>query len=396
MKGNEVTKMKKTVSLVLAMAMCLGLLAGCGGPAASSQPPASQPVSTQPAQSDAPEQSPATPLGTVRYAIHPGNSAFGAGFLLSELKYNEKYNFEIELTVTPGPNVYSALAAGELDIGYLGNGMAWHYFEDNSKISILTIDNLTNDDRLLMRTGLGFTEDETLDSLYEKLPGKTIACDLTTTPGTFLRALVNSINKDRDDADKLWYEDVEGPYPVKGGADKQITILNTTNANITAAMQDKSVDGCITFANVRIAIQRDTENYVQAATTTKHLSDNITPSTWAVNKDFAAAHPELVQAFVNALVDAMDYRHDEANWDHCIEMAMPFDQLSKEDYNSDAAYWPSKADLGGYFATDDSIGFTYLEQIRNSHMGTNGLDAATAPQAKDVIMVEFIRNATAK
>ena len=383
--------MKKVFSIVLAMAMCLGLMSGCGEPAAPSQ--GSTP--SQSAGSNGPEASPASPLGTVRYAIHPGSSAFAAGFLLKELKYNEKYNFEVDLMVTPGPNVYSALAAGELDIGYLGNGMGWHYFEDGSKIAILTIDNLTDDDRLLMRTGLGFTENETLETLAEKLPGKTIACDLTTTPGTFLRALVNAINKDKADADKLWYEDVEGAYPVKGSEDKQIVILNTTNANITAAMQDRSVDGCITFSNVRIALQRDTDNYVQAATTSRHLADNLTPSTWAVNKDFATAHPELVQAFMNALMDAMDYRHDEANWDKCIELAIPFDQLSIEDYNPDAAYWPSKADLGSYFATDDSIGFTYLEQIRASHMGTNGLDAATAPQARDVIMVDFLRNATA-
>ena len=56
-----------------------------------------------------------------------------------------------------------------MDIGYLGNGMGWHYFEDDAKIAILTIDNLTNDDRLLVRTTSDIGENEPLEGLYEIL-----------------------------------------------------------------------------------------------------------------------------------------------------------------------------------------------------------------------------------
>ena len=381
--------MKKALALVLTLALALALLAGCGStPASSAAASGSSAASGSGAE-------PAESLGTVRYGIHQGANATQAGFLMHALELDKKHNFTGEVTVTTGPNVYSALAAGDMDIGYLGNGMGWHYFEDDAKIAILTIDNLTNDDRLLVRTTSDIGENEPLEGLYEKLPGKTLACDLTTTPGTFLKSLVNAINEGKDDADKIWYEDVEGAYPLKGAADKEIIILNTTNANITAAMQDTAVDCCISFGNTRKALERDTETYRVAATTFTHLSNTITPSTWAVNKDFAAQNPELVQAFVDALVEAMDYRADEANWETCVEMAIPFDQLSEEDYDRDAAYWPTKEDLKGYWETDDSIGFTYLEQIRASHMGSNGLDADTAPQAKDVILVDFIRHATA-
>lgn len=338
---------------------------------------------------------PVESLGTVHYGIHQGGSAFSSGFLLSELKLNEKYNFDIKMTVTTGPNVFSSLAAGEMNIGFLGNGMAWHYFENDPKIAILTIDNLTNDDRLIVRKGLGIEEYEPLETLGEKLPGMTLACDLTTTPGTFLKSLVNAINKDKSDEEKIWYEDIEGAYPLKGSADKEIPIMNTTNANITAVMQDPSVDCCITYGNTKVAIQRDTENYVIAATTFTHLSDTVTPSTWAVNKEFCEKNPELVQAFMNALVEAMDYRSNKDNWDHCIELAVPFDQLSPEDYDPEAAYWLSKADLKAYFADENGEGFTYLNQIRTSHMGNNGLEDDAAPKADEVIYVDFLRKATA-
>ena len=91
----------------------------------------------------------------------------------------------------------------------------------------------------------------------------------------------------------------------------------------------------------------------------------------------------------------MEYRHDDSTYEERLQMAMAFDQLSREDYNPDAAYWPSKEDLKSYYATDDGMGFTYMEQIRASHMGSNGLEDATAPAARDVILVDFIRNATA-
>ena len=198
--------MKKALALVLALTMALALLAGCGSTPASSAASASSADSASTAE-------PAEPLGTVRYGIHQGASATQAGFLLDALELDDAHNFVGEVTVTTGPNVYSALAAGDMDIGYLGNGMGWHYFEDDAKIAILTIDNLTNDDRLLVRNGLDIGENEPLEGLYEKLPGKTLACDLTTTPGTFLKSLVNAMNEDKEDADKIWYEDVEGAYP---------------------------------------------------------------------------------------------------------------------------------------------------------------------------------------
>ena len=394
--------MKKTQMVILASLISIPfIISGCAkiAPESGAASPETGTVAAEAGStsvdSGTDTAAPAQSLGTVHYGIHQGGSAFSAGFLLSELKLNEKYNFDIKMTVTTGPNVFSALSAGEMDIGFLGNGMAWHYFEKDPKIAILTIDNLTNDDRLIVRKGLGIEEYEPLETLGEKLPGMTLACDLTTTPGTFLKSLVNAINKDKADGDKVWYEDIEGAYPLKGAADKEIPILNTTNANITAVMQDKSIDCCITYGNTKMAIQRDTDNYVIAATTFTHLSDTVTPSTWAVNKEFCEKNPELVQAFVNALVEAMDYRSNKDNWDECIKLAVPFDQLSPEDYDPEAAYWLSKADLKEYFSDDNGQGFTYLQQIRASHMGNNGLDDATALKVDEVFYKDFIRNATA-
>ena len=159
--------MKKTQMVILASLISIPfIISGCAkkAPESGAASPETGTVAAEAGStsvdSGTDTAAPAQSLGTVHYGIHQGGSAFSAGFLLSELKLNEKYNFDIKMTVTTGPNVFSALSAGEMDIGFLGNGMAWHYFEKDPKIAILTIDNLTNDDRLIVRKGLGIEEYE--------------------------------------------------------------------------------------------------------------------------------------------------------------------------------------------------------------------------------------------
>lgn len=339
-----------------------------------------------------PEEKPEGSLGKVIYGMHPGNAAACAAFIFDEQDVEKKYNFTVERVVTTGPNVYAALAAGTMDIGFLGNGMGWHYFEENSMIQILTIDNLTNDDRLLVKKGKGISENETIENLYKKLPGLKMAIDLTTTPGTFLKSLVNEINKGRSDADKVWYEDVEKAYPLKGAADKEIIVVNTLNSNITAVMEDSKIDCCVSFGPQKKTLL-NTNNYVTAATTFTHLSDTVTPSTWAVNKEFAAKNPELVVAFLKALVEGMNYRADSKNYTDLIAMASKFDQLPVEVYDMDVAYWPNAEDLKGYYATSTSAGYQYIAQIRASHLGRNGLTEANAKTVAQAFDDTFIKKA---
>ncbi len=331
-------------------------------------------------------------LGTISCGIHQGGSANSAAFLLDQLELDKKHGFDLELVVSTGPNVFASVSAGEMNVGFLGNGMAWHYFEENGDISMLTIDNLTDDDKLMMRKDQGYKGDgvDTVDDFYETLPGKTIALDLTTTPGVFFKNLVNTINEGREKP--IWYEDVEGAYPEKGDAEMQINILNTANANITAAMADKEIDGCICFGSVKKEFQAN-KDYTTVASAKWHLEDMLTPSQYCVNTVWAEENPELVQAFMDALIEAFDYRSDEANWDTCIEMAMKVDQLEYDDYDMTCGYYPNREDLKKWFETEDGDGWKYLENIRNSHMGSNGLTDENMKDCKDVLLVDYLLKA---
>lgn len=390
-------KGKKMMALLLGVSVCFSML-GCGNStsAESKVTESAEAVSSQPpVQETVAKETETQSLGKVSCGIHQGGSANCAAFLAKQLGYDQKYGFDLELVVTTGPNVYSSITADEMDVGFLGNGMAWHYFEQDSKMSLLTIDNLTDDDKLLMRKELGYAGDgkESLDTFYVRLPGTTIALDLTTTPGVFWKSLVSAINEGREEP--IWYEDVEGAYPEKGSNEKKVNILNTANANITAAMEDPSIDGCICFGSVKKGLQEN-GNYTTVSSTRWHLGDTITPSQYCVNTAWAEKNPELLQAFMNALIDAFDYRADEGNWDECINMAMKFDQLEYKDYDMTAGYYPTHEDLKNWFGTEDGIGYTYLENIRNSHMGSNGLTDENMKSIDDIFLKDYLLNACEK
>lgn len=394
--------MKRVKMMSLLLALCTGfVLTGCndggGGNASGSSGSVPQPSAQSEVQSTAPADQgtePAEPefLGKVTCGIHQGGSANCAAFLAKQLELDKKYGFDLELIVTTGPNVYSSIAADEMNVGFLGNGMAWHYFEQDSKMTLLTIDNLTDDDKLLMRSDAGFAGEgaDTLDTLYERLPKSTIALDLTTTPGVFWKSLITRINEGRDKP--LWYEDVEGAFPEKGDPDKKINILNTSNANITAAMEDKNIDGCVCFGSVKKGLQGG-GSYTTVSSARWHLGDTLTPSQYCANADWAKENPELLQAFMNALLEAFDYRADEKNWDSCIDMAMKFDQLEYKDYDMQAGYYPTREDMKEWYGADNGIGYTYLENIRNSHMGSNGLTDENMKTVDEIFVKEYLLNA---
>lgn len=360
-------QIRRVLALTLSLVMVLTCFAGCG-------------------QDEVDSDS----LGNVIYGIHVGGSAVSTGFLLDELGYDDKYNFTTERVMTTGPNVYSALAAGTMDIGFLGNGVAWQYFEEDSAVKILTIDNLTNDDRLIVKTGKGLEEYDSIENIYEVLPTLTLALDLTTTPGTFLKSLVNEINKDKADDEKLWYEDVDTAYPLKGSDDKEIVIINTTNSNIPAVMTDDSIDACITFSSQRTALTSQEGLYVTVASTFTHLSDTITPSTWAVNAEWAEENPELCIAFTQALLEAFDYRANEDNQAEAIQLALPVDQLDESAYDFTSAYWPTAEEIAEYYYDESTIGYTYLEQIRDSHIDSNGLTEDNSKTVEEAFASEYL------
>lgn len=326
-----------------------------------------------------------------------GNLGASAGFVGIEEGYFKEEGVTVTPQVTTGPNIITGLKSGTIDIGFLGNGVSWNYFVADPAIKMLTIDNLSDDDRLIASTtgkGKNLTLESPTADLFDALKGSTVALDYAATPGTFLKSLIDTLNNGKAAAEQLWFKDVDDVYPTTAGqtAAYQITIQNMSNGNVTAAMTGSTgvPDFCVAFAP--ISTQLINKGLKEVAKTSTHMPNKLTPSTWAVSTSFLDKNADTVQYFMNGLVKAFNLRGTNIN----RAVADTANQLKADtsDYNSGIAYWPTAQDLYDWFKTDTSKGYTYVDQIRQSQInGTNLKDVTNPKTAKEVVVSSYLINA---
>ena len=328
---------------------------------------------------------------TVRVGLHT-NLGAGAGYSAYAQGYAEEEGFTMEVNMGTGPNLASALISGEIDVSYMGNGVAWNYFSENSAITMVALDNLTDDDRLIAYNGgrgAGLTVDSPVEDLISALRTSTVALDTTATPITFFRSLLSVLNESVTDGNYLWYEVDDGTkYPELDEAyyttANQVTIVNSTNANIATSAQSGDYDFVVAFAPVSTQLERDTENFTVVAKTSTHMADDYTPSTWAVNTAWKEANEELFYSFMRALVKGMNYRNADpyACLDDIEEVTAGAVLADSLDPNT--AVWLSAEQQLELRDSGDDL--KYVNNIRESAIsGGNYSDVSTVKSIEDSI-----------
>lgn len=320
-----------------------------------------------------------------------GTVAYTKGFFTEE-------GVNVTQQVLGGPQIAQNLLQGTLDVGFLGNGVAWNYFTADSKIKIVAIDNITDDDRLLANPNSEKAKNlpvadgklTNYSELADALAGASVLFNAQTTPGTFFTSLVTEINSHLEDEEKIWWTSGTEQLPVKDGtfeysADREIKVDNNiTEANMAAALRSGKYDFAVAFGNAASTIQTSLK-YNIVARTSSHLSvENIVPSTWAVNTDFAAAHPTEFANFMKGLVRGMDFRHDDPSATADAVVQVLNGTVEKDSIDLNPGYWPTREDQLEYTATG-GIAYTYVENIRNNHLaGENASKVVkTAAEAAD-------------
>ena len=364
-------KNKKLLTSLLAMG-AIATLAACNNTQASSTP------SSTPAASSTATSKPAD-YGTINIGLQ-SNFGASAGFVGISEGYFKEQGLTPASQILGGPAIITGLQTGTLDVGFLGNGVAWNYFlKENAPIKLMTIDNLTNDDRMIVSTsgkGSTLSEKSTNEELYTALKGAKVALAYDKTPGTFFQSLIGVLNTDKATDQQIWYK-VPGTtdvYPTTASqvAGFEITLQSMDNGSVTAAMTGSTApDFCVTFSPVSTALT--TLGLKVVATTLGRLGDTkLTPSTWAVSTTYLAAHGDAVKAFLRGLRKSFDLRHDNPSKASSITAdANKFDGT----YDTSIAYWPSSSDISGYFATDTGKGMQYVNQsvIRSSARASSPL-----------------------
>lgn len=327
--------------------------------------------------------------GTVNLGLQ-GNFGASAGFVGVAEGLFKAQGVNAVTQIQTGPNIITGLKSGTIDIGFLGNGVAWNYFlKTAAPIKMLCIDNLSNDDRLIAsKTGKGaaLSEASSNADVYAALKGATVALNYGATPGTFFQSLVDVLDEGKAAGEQIWYKvpGTSDEYPTTSTHDAayEITLQSMENSAVTAAMVSASApDFCVAFSPVSTALVTLGNKVV--ATTLGRLGDKkLAPSTWAVSTTFLAAHPDAVKAFTRGLMASFDFRHNNlSKASDDTANANKFDGS----YDTSIAYWPSAADMKGYYSTATGKGMQYVDQIRATQVSKSQL-AEGALESKDVVI----------
>jgi hypothetical protein len=262
-------KNKKLVTSILALG-AFATLAACNNTTTSSSPAVESSGATTSTQAD---------YGAIRLGLQ-GNFGASAGFVGIAEGYFKEQGLTATSSITTGPNIITGLQGGTLDVGFLGNGVSWNYFlTTGAPIKLMTIDNLTNDDRLIAsKTGKGknLTVNSTNAEVYEALKGASVAMQYAATPGTFFKSLLDVLNDGKAADAQLWFK-VPGAteqYPTTASyaSGFEVTIAQVDNGAITASMVSSSApDFCVSFSPVSTALT--TLGFPLVATTLGRLGD---------------------------------------------------------------------------------------------------------------------------
>ncbi|GJA15213.1 taurine ABC transporter substrate-binding protein [Aeromonas caviae] len=182
-----------------------------------------------------------------------------------------------------GASVVRALASGDVQIGNIGSSPLAVAASQNLPIEVfLLASKLGESEALVVKQGLAKPED---------LAGKRIAVPYNSTTHYSLLAALKHWNVDP----------------------ATLQIVNLQPPAIIAAWQRGDIDGAYVWAPALNQLTKEGKVLTDSA----QVGDWGAPTldVWVVRKDFAKAHPEVVQAFVNSTLAAQrDYLANPDGW----------------------------------------------------------------------------------
>ena len=331
-------------------------------------------------------------METVKVGFQP-NFGASAGMTAVNEGYFEEAGVKVEYSNASGPNVAAAVLSGSLDVGFLGNGVAWNYFTENSTMKLIALDNLTDDDRLIARKegkGGNLTLQSSEADLVAALKGSKVGLEIAATPGSFWNNLLNKLNSNLADGQKIWYMGSDGTKLPAGLAEtnyidtNKVEIFDVSNANVTAGMNSGAYDFCVAFAPVATTLEKDTAKYVTVAKTSTHMSESYTPSTWAVNTNFLKNHETAFKKFMIGLVKGMTKRQNDPSAAATATEVCTAGAVSANKIATDIAVWLGAEKQLELCEKADGKGYAYAENIRNSALKGGNADKVKKTVAEAV------------
>lgn len=329
--------MKKYIALFLAAVLLLGTLAACGSGGANET--AGTPSGTQPAetQTNTPEAKPsAEPEQVERVSLNiaymPNYAALWAITTAIDQGFLDEEGIDVTLyEFADGPTEIAAMESGSIDLAYIGNGAHKLCVKETAYIFLPQQINTTDSVVVNQNSGISSLKD---------LAGKKIAYASGTSSEASLKNALTEAGLTWDDIDAYEME----------------------ASNMVTAMASGTVDACATWSPYTLQII----NNVEGTAKLEFENGSLSLASWVALPKYAEENYDIIVRFTRALLKAMDYGSQEANYPYVAQLVA--DQTATDYdinfYQTEDANWFDSAELTAALA-DGSLAGYYETQQQN-------------------------------
>lgn len=253
-------------------------------------------------------------LVEVTAAYHPAMAGGGLVAVGLENGHFEAEGLDVEpVRFTTGPPEIDAIAAGEIDIGYIGPGAMTFVMQGD--VRLLTVDYAYSRDFVLAREGSGI-------ETPEDLAGAEVLLAEGTSGELILRQALDSVS--------LTYDDIT---PQAGTMESAVTAFAAGEGDVIATWPPFSTE---------LEAQEDLH---VVASSDDFAEEFRLPGFWVANNEFVEDHPDLVARFLRAQAAANDDR--VTNLDEYVPMVASFTDAPEDGIRvtAEAVTWLTSAEI---------------------------------------------------
>lgn len=272
---------KKLISVILASALTVGLLSACGSDSSKDNDANSKTDTTETGSNTTKSDTSSAPVSVTLNEV--AHSIFYAPMYVAiENGYFEDEGIELTLITGFGADkTMTAVISGEADIGFMGSESSIYTYNEGTNDSVVNFAQLTQ------RAGnFLVAREEMKDFKWTDLKGKDV---LGGRKGGMPEMVFEYILK-------------------QNGIDPQ-TDLNINQGidfgSTAAAFSEGSGDFTVEFEPSATALETEGKGYVVASLGTD--SGYVPYTAYSAKKSYIDKHPDVIQAFTNALQKGMDF-----------------------------------------------------------------------------------------
>lgn len=351
---------KRTLSLLMAATMTVGLLTGCG----SSKPAETKAAPTEPVTTAVPTTAAPTTTAeevtpvTLNIAYMPNYGSLWSIMNAIDRGYLDDEGITVQLTeFQDGPTIIAAMESGSIDLGYIGQGA--HKLCINGQATIFALSHISNGDALIGGPGITSVKD---------LKGKTVAYSSGSSSEDIL---VNSLNKE-------------------GMTMDDITAMDMDASAIVTAMLSGGVDAAATWSPNSLKILEEMPEATKLTDNMTFSDQTVSLASWICMPKYAEENRDILVRFTRALFKAMDYAANEHQEETAALVAEQVAQDKDSVYEQRGdAQWLTGKEVSAGASNGTVAGYYELQKQNFVQSGAVEVD----PPVSDYVLLDVMMEA---